>query len=62
MKKANRKGHHYGYIKRKGTTKVTLENKILWMRWIRVLRRLLGKYKESKKIEKNRVGDIQFPS
>ena len=62
MKEAKLKVHHYGYIKRKDTTKVTLPNKILWKRRIRVLRRLLGKYKESRNLDKNRVGVIQFPS
>ena len=55
MKEGKRKGHHYGYIKGKGTMKVMLSNKIFWMRRIHVLRRLLGKYKESRKIDKNMV-------
>ena len=62
MKGAKRKDHHYGYIKRKGTTKVTLLNKILWMRRIHVPKSFLHKYKELKKIDKNKVRVIQFPS
>ena len=62
MKEAKRRGHHYDYIKGKGTMKVTLSNKILRMRRIRVLRRFLGKYTESRKIDKKRVRVIQFPS
>merc|ERR1712228_888444 len=50
---AKRKGRHQGHGKRRGTKNARMPTKILWMRRQRVLRRLLKKYREAKKITKD---------
>eukprot|EP00594_Rhizosolenia_setigera_P004861 CAMPEP_0178942852 /NCGR_PEP_ID=MMETSP0789-20121207/2238_1 /TAXON_ID=3005 /ORGANISM="Rhizosolenia setigera, Strain CCMP 1694" /LENGTH=186 /DNA_ID=CAMNT_0020622335 /DNA_START=156 /DNA_END=716 /DNA_ORIENTATION=+ len=49
---AKRKGRHTGYGKRRGTANARLPFKVLWMRRTRVLRRLLKKMRDAKKIDK----------
>ena len=50
---AKRLGRHSGMGKRKGTRNARMPSKVLWMRRTRVLRRLLKKYREAKKISKD---------
>ena len=59
---AKLKGRHSGLGKRHGTSEARMPSKILWIRRIRVLRRLLKKYRKQHKIDRHLYQELYAKS
>jgi len=55
---AKKKGRHMGHGTRKGTREARMPSKLLWICRIRVLRRILRKYRQSGKITRHQYREL----
>ena len=50
---AKRKGRHSGPGRRKGTSEARMPTKVVWIKRIRILRKLIKRYRKARKIDKH---------